>query len=142
MAEKVLIVDDDKDFLEVMSERLIARGIEVSTSETAEDALKRIDKELFDVIILDLQMPGINGIDALKQIKEKHEALQVIMLTGHATVEKGVEAIKLGAMDFIEKPADIDTLSKKIKKARKNKMLIMDKMDYERVMEVLQRFGI
>ncbi len=142
MAEKVLIVDDDKDFLDVMSERLKTRGIDVRTSECAEDALQRIEKEIFDVIILDLQMPGIDGIETLKQIKEKHEALQVIMLTGHATVEKGVEAIKLGATDFIEKPADIDVLNEKIKKAKKKKMLIMDKMDYNRMIEILRRFGI
>jgi DNA-binding NtrC family response regulator len=142
MAEKVLIVDDDKDFLEVMSERLQTRGINVSTAERAEDALKRLERDIFDVIILDLQMPGIDGIETLKQIKEKHEALQVIMLTGHATVEKGVEAIKLGATDFIEKPADIDVLNDKIKKAKKKKMLIMDKMDYERMIETLKRFGI
>jgi len=142
MAERVLIVDDDKDFLEVMSERLETRGIAVSTAECAEDALELLDREVFDVIILDLQMPGLDGIDALKQIKQKHEALQVIMLTGHATVEKGVEAIKLGATDFIEKPADIDVLNDKIKKAKKKKMLIMDKMDYDRMIEILRRFGI
>jgi DNA-binding NtrC family response regulator len=142
MPEKVLIVDDDKDFLEVMSERLQSRGINVSTADRAEDALQRLDREVFDVIILDLQMPGLDGIDTLKQIKEKHEALQVIMLTGHATVEKGVEAIKLGATDFIEKPADIDSLNDKIKKAKKKKMLIMDKMDYDRMIETLKRFGI
>lgn len=141
MADRILIVDDDKDFLEVMRERLQSRGIDVSTSESAEDALQRLEAEVFDVIILDLQMPGIDGIATLKQIKEKHEALQVIMLTGHATVAKGVEAIKLGATDFIEKPADINVLNEKIKKAKEKKMLIMEKMNDAKVKEILSRFG-
>lgn len=141
MVERVLLIDDDKDFLEVMKERLEARGLEVGTADSAEYALERIEKELYDVVLLDLQMPGIDGIKTLKLIKEKHEALQVIMLTGHATVDKGVEAIKQGAMDFIEKPADIDVLSEKIKKAKEKKMLIVDKMDYQRVIDILKRYG-
>ena len=142
MAERVLLVDDDVEFLEVMSERLKMRGVDVSTSDSAEDALALIEKELFDVVILDLQMPNVDGIETLKRIKEKHEELQVILLTGHATVEKGVEAIKLGASDFIEKPADIEALNEKIKKAKEKKMLIMDKMDYDRMLDLLRRFGI
>ena len=142
MAERVLLVDDDVEFLEVMSERLKMRGVDVSTSDSAEDALALIEKEVFDVVILDLQMPNVDGIETLKRIKEKHEELQVILLTGHATVEKGVEAIKLGASDFIEKPADLEALNEKIKKAKEKKMLVMDKMDYDRMLDLLRRFGI
>lgn len=142
MAERVLLVDDDTEFLEVMSERLEMRGVEVSTAESAETALALIEKEFFDVVILDLQMPNVDGIETLKRIKEKHEELQVILLTGHATVEKGVEAIKLGATDFIEKPADLEALNEKIKKAKQKKMLVMDKMDYDRMLDLLRRFGI
>jgi DNA-binding NtrC family response regulator len=142
MAERVLLVDDDTEFLEVMSERLKLRGVEVVTADSAAAALTLIEREAFDVVILDLQMPNIDGIETLKQIKEKHEELQVILLTGHATVEKGVEAIKLGATDFIEKPADLEALKDKIKKAKEKKMLIMDKMDYDRMLDLLRRFGI
>ena len=142
MAERVLLVDDDVEFLEVMSERLKMRGVDVITSDSAEDALALIEKEVFDVVILDLQMPNVDGIETLKRIKEKHEELQVILLTGHATVEKGVEAIKLGASDFIEKPADLEALNEKIKKAKEKKMLVMDKMDYDRMLDLLRRFGI
>lgn len=142
MAEKILLVDDEKDFLEIMSERLAARGVEVVASTSAEDALEKLDDDLFDAVVLDLQMPGMDGIDALKAIKEKRPEMQVILLTGHGTVETGVEAIKLGAMDFIEKPADIETLNEKIKKAKQQKMLIVEKMHHDRMLEIFQRFGM
>lgn len=141
MTEKVLLVDDEEDFLEVMGERLASRGIDVTTSISAEDALQQIETDIFDAVILDLQMPGMDGIDALKKIRERHPEIQVILLTGHATVEKGVEAIKLGAMDFVEKPADLAILSEKIKKAHKKKVLIVDKTNKQRVFDALKRYG-
>lgn len=142
MAEHVLLVDDEEDFLDIMKERLSARGMEVSTETSAEKALKRIESELFDALILDLKMPGINGLEALKRAKKLRPELQVILLTGHASIEKGVEAIKLGAMDFVEKPADLEALSEKIKRARQNKMLIVEKMNQEKIVEMLRRFGV
>ena len=142
MAEHVLLVDDEQDFLDVMKERLSSRGMAVATETSAEAALKRIETELFDALILDLQMPGIDGMEALKRAKKLRPELQVILLTGHATVEKGVEAIKLGAMDFVEKPADLAALSEKINRARQNKMLIVEKMNQEKIVEMLRRFGV
>jgi len=142
MAEHVLLVDDEQEFLDVMKERLSARGMQVSTETSPEDALKRIESELFDALILDLQMPGIDGLEALKRAKKARPELQVILLTGHATVEKGVEAIKLGAMDFVEKPADLGALSDKIKRAKQNKMLIVEKMNQEKIVEMLRKFGV
>jgi DNA-binding NtrC family response regulator len=141
MTEKVLLVDDEKEFLELMEERLVARGIEVSTSASAQDALKKIEADMFDAVILDLQMPGMDGLEALQQIKERRPEIQVILLTGHATVEKGVEAIKLGAMDFVEKPADLEVLEDKITKAHKKKMLIVEKDSRDRVVEALKKYG-
>ena len=141
MNEKVLLVDDEEDFLEVMGERLMSRGIDVTTSASAEDALEQIEKDIFDAVILDLQMPVMDGIDTLKKIKARHPEIQVILLTGHATVEKGVEAIKLGAMDLVEKPADLEVLGEKIKKAHKKKMLIVDKTSKQRVIDALKRYG-
>jgi len=141
MSDKVLLVDDEVDFLEIMEERLTARGIDVVTSDSAEDALKRIETDIFDAVILDLQMPGMNGIEALKQIKARHPEIQVILLTGHATVEKGVEAIRQGALDFVEKPADLEILEEKITKAHKKKMLIVEKDSRDRVIEALKKYG-
>ncbi|MEJ2587641.1 MAG: response regulator [Deltaproteobacteria bacterium] len=142
MAEKIMLVDDETEFLEVMSERLTSRGIDVATSTSAEKAIERLGKEQFDAVILDLQMPGMDGLEALKHMKEKRPELQVILLTGHATVEKGVEAIKLGAMDLIEKPADLEALKEKIKKAKEKKMLIVEKENQEKIMDALKRYGV
>lgn len=142
MSEKVLMVDDESDFLDVMRERLASRGIDVDTSESPADAIDQIGRESYDAVILDLQMPGMDGIEALKQMKAKRPELQIILLTGHGSVETGVEAIKLGAMDFIEKPADLATISEKIKKAKETKMLIVDEMNKERYMEILRRYGV
>lgn len=142
MADNVLLIDDDKDFLDVMTERMEARGLDVASSTSAEDALSMIKKGAYDCIILDLQMPGMDGIEALKAIKEIQPEAQIILLTGHATVEKGVEAIKLGATDFIEKPADLETLTRKIKNAHAQKIMIVEKKEKEAVMDALKRFGM
>ena len=142
MGDRIMLVDDETEFLEVMSERLTARGIDVATSTSAEEAIGRLGKETFDAVILDLQMPGMDGLEALKHMKEKRPELQVILLTGHATVEKGVEAIKLGAMDLIEKPADLESLKEKIKKAKEKKMLIVEKENQNKIIDALKRYGV
>lgn len=142
MSEKVLLVDDEKEFLEVMSERMAARGMEVTTAHSADQALNLIGKHAFDAIIMDFQMPGMDGMEALKAIKNKNPELQIILLTGYATVEKTVEAMKVGATDFLEKPADIEALSQKIKQAKAEKMLIVEKQTEEKIKEILQRHGV
>jgi DNA-binding NtrC family response regulator len=142
MTEKVLLVDDEVEFLEIMSERMQARGIEVTTSTSAKEALELIHTESFDAVILDFMMPEMNGLEALQAIKEKKPELQIILLTGHATVEKGVEAMKLGAMDVVEKPADLEALAEKVKKAHDKKMLLVEKRDKDKVIEMLRKFGM
>ncbi len=141
MSEKILLVDDERDFLDVMSERIEARGMQVTTAESAVEALKEVESAGFDAIILDLMMPGMDGLETLKAIKKKNPDLQVILLTGHATVEKGVEAMKLGAMDFIEKPADLDQLTKMIKKAQARKMIILEKKMEEKMKHIIGTKG-
>ncbi len=133
MTEKVLLVDDEQDFLSIMSERMKARGMDVSTATSAKEAIQLAEAESFDAIILDLQMPGMDGLEALKALKAKKPEIQVILLTGHATVEKSVEAMKLGAMDLMEKPADLKTLTDKIKKAQTNKMVLIEKQAEEKM---------
>jgi len=139
MSERVLLVDDEKEFLDIMSERMESRGMIVTTAESADQALAIIKKETFDAIVMDFQMPGMDGMEALKSIKGIKPELQIILLTGYATIEKTVEAMKIGAMDFLEKPADIEALSKKIKAAKTEKMLIVEKQTEKKIQDILQR---
>jgi DNA-binding NtrC family response regulator len=142
MTERVLLVDDEEEYLEIMSERMRARDIDVTTSTSAREALDMIATGSFDAVIMDFMMPEMNGIEALKAIKEKNPEMQIILLTGHATIEKTVEAMKAGAMDLIEKPADLDALSEKIKSAHNQKALIVAKKDQDRVIDMLKKFGM
>jgi DNA-binding NtrC family response regulator len=131
MAEKVLLVDDEQDFLDALSERMRLRGMEVSVAASGEEALRKVENETYDAIVLDLMLPGMDGLEALKIIKARRPQMQVILLTGRATVEMGVEAMKLGAMDFMEKPADIGQLIAKIKKAQARKMILVERKSEE-----------
>ncbi|MEJ5347291.1 MAG: response regulator [Desulfosoma sp.] len=141
MSEKVLLVDDETDFLEVMAERMKAREIRVKTAPSAREALSLIEHESFDAVILDLQMPEMNGIEALKVMKSKNPDIQVIVLTGHATVQKGIEAMKLGASDVLEKPADVKVLADKIRKAHVEKMVLVEKKTEEKIRNILRQKG-
>ena len=118
MPVKVLIVDDEKDFLEIMAERMRIHGLDVVTATSAEEALKRVDKETYDAVIMDFMMPAIDGFQALKLLKEKKPEMQVILLSGSVPEQKRVEAKKLGALDIIEKPPDLKALVRKIRNAK------------------------
>lgn len=137
MADKILLIDDEEDFVATLAERMRSRDMDVSTSTSAIEALEKIDKESFDAIVLDLQMPGMDGLEALKRIKEKNSNLQVILLTGQATVEKSIQAMKLGALDLLEKPADIEMLTEKIKQASTEKMGLVNKENEEKIKKII-----
>lgn len=137
MSTKVLLVDDEKDFLDVLSERMEMRGMTVSTATSAKAAIDLAGKVSFDAIVLDLKMPEMDGLEVLQQIKEKNPELQVILLTGHGSVEKGVDAMRLGAMDFIEKPADLESLTKKIQKAQARKLILVERKLEEEVRNIM-----
>ncbi len=141
MAEKVLLIDDETEFLDNLSERMRLRGMNVNTADSANSAVAAIDESDYDAIVLDLQMPDMNGIDMLKVIRQSHPDMQVILLTGQATLEAGIEAMKLGAMDFMEKPADIDTLTEKIKKAQAKKMLLVEQKTAHKMHDILGSKG-
>jgi DNA-binding NtrC family response regulator len=141
MAEKILLVDDEKEFLEVMAERMTARGMQVETADSAIKALELVQSETFDAIILDLQMPAVDGLETLKAIKQQRPEMQVILLTGHATVEKGIAAMKLGAMDFVEKPADLAELTAKIKSAQARRMVIAEQQIEEKLKKIMNTRG-
>ena len=118
MSAKVLLVDDEKDFLDIMTERMVVRGMKVSTATSAEEALKMVQKESFDAVIMDLMMPEMDGFKALKLFKMTRPELPIILLTANVPEEKCIEAVKLGAMEVIEKPADLNLLTRKIEAAK------------------------
>jgi DNA-binding NtrC family response regulator len=118
---RILLVDDEKDFVEMLSMRLEEAGDKVTAAYTGQEGLDRLEKDEFDVIILDIKMPGMDGIQALRKIKILHPLVEVILLTGHGSAETAVEGMKLGAFDYLLKPADIDDLTTKLEGAKKKK---------------------
>ena len=137
LAANVLLIDDEEQFLKVLGERLETRGLKVNTVTSGEDALTLIDDKNYDAIVLDLAMPGIDGIETLKLLKEKNPDLEIIMLTGHATVQKGVEAMKLGAEDFLEKPVELSVLLEKISEAKNKRILILEKKSQDAIKKII-----
>lgn len=122
---RVLLVDDEDDFLQILSERLKARGLAVDTVNSGEDAISQVEQHAYDAVIVDLSMPGIDGLETIRRIKEISSSAEVIMLTGHGSVESSVEAMKLGAGDFLEKPVEMSTLLDKIGEAKDKRMLVL-----------------
>lgn len=141
MAEKVLLVDDEEEFVETLAERMRTRGMEVTATTSGREALGQLEEGSYDVVILDLQMPGMDGLEALAKIKKKRPDIQVVLLTGHATVGKSVEAMKAGAMEIIEKPADLDSLAEIIHKAKATRMVLVDREIEDRIQEILHGKG-
>ena len=118
----IMLVDDEVPFVETMAKRLASRNIETITAFSAEEGLGKLTKNKnLDVIVLDVKMPGMDGIEALKEIKKTSPLIEVILLTGHATIESGIDGMKLGAFDFLKKPCDIEELVSKIEEATKKK---------------------
>ena len=115
---KVLLVDDEREFVTILTQRLTKRNCSVTIAHNGNDALAQLegDKDI-EVVILDVKMPGPNGIETLKLIKEKLPLVEVIMLTGQSTIDSAIDAIKLGAYDYILKPIEIEELVSKIEKA-------------------------
>ncbi|MDL1978085.1 MAG: response regulator [Deltaproteobacteria bacterium] len=118
---KVLIVDDEKDFVEMLSLRLNEMGEIVTAVYNGQDCLDTLGENEIDVVILDIKMPGMDGIEVLQEIKKRFPIIEVVMLTGHGSAESAVEGMKLGAFDYLLKPADIDKLTDKVNGARKRK---------------------
>jgi len=139
MKTNVLLVDDETKFLDLLSQRLGTRGVEADTATSGEEALSKLKGKNLDVIILDVMMPGMGGIETLKRIRKENPEVQIIMLTGQGSVEKSVESMKEGAIDFLEKPVDIGKLLEKIEDARQKKTLLVMENIEEKVKGLLQR---
>lgn len=138
---RVLLVDDEEDFLQVLSDRLQARGLKVNTASSGEDAITDVAQHQYDAVIVDLSMPGIDGLETIRRIKEISPSSEVIMLTGHGSVESGVEAMKLGAGDFLEKPVEMSTLLDKIGEAKDKRMLVLQAESQAELERILKSRG-
>ena len=121
---KVLLVDDEEDFRKTLANRLRKRHFEVDEAESGPQALEALGRRVSDVVVLDVRMPGMDGLEALKRIKENHPQAEVIMLTGHASVESGIEGMRLGAFDYLMKPCNINDLTEKIQDAYQRKLAL------------------
>lgn len=119
---KVLLVDDETDFVQALAERLKMRDLPAEAVYDGEQALSFVEGQEPDVMILDLKMPGIDGLEVLRQVKKSYPKIQVIILTGHGTDKDAEEARRLGAFDYLEKPVSLDLLVTKMKQAFKQKM--------------------
>ncbi|GLI33241.1 response regulator [Desulforhabdus amnigena] len=120
---RVLVVDDEPDFLETIVKRLKKRKVDAAGVDSGKKALDLLEREHFDVVILDVRMPGMDGIETLKEIKRIRPLMEVIMLTGHGSVESGMQGMQLGAFDYVLKPAAIDDLLERVHQAYERKSL-------------------
>lgn len=118
---RILLVDDEADFVEMLSLRLHEAGEKVTPAYSGREGLEILARKSIDVVILDIRMPGMDGIETLREIKKRFPLVEVMMLTGHGTTETAVEGMKLGAFDYLMKPADFDELRQKLENARKRK---------------------
>ncbi|MEA3230482.1 MAG: response regulator [Thermodesulfobacteriota bacterium] len=138
---RVLIVDDEKDFVEIFALRLEEAGERVSTAYNGRECLKVLSEKEIDVVILDIRMPGMDGIETLKEIKKGYPLVEVIMLTGHGTTETAVEGMKLGAFDYLMKPADFNDLAAKLEGARKRKDEQEERIRTAEVKSIMRKSG-
>jgi len=141
LTTRTLIIDDEVEFSQTLAERLTMRGLKVDTAISGTEALEKARKTTFDVVILDLVMPGMDGIETLKRLRAIKPDLQVILLTGHGTIEKSVESLKLGALDFLEKPANLDDLLAKIGEAKDNRLLAIEREQVKSITNIILKKG-
>ena len=138
LATKVMLVDDEAEFISLMSQRLETRGLKVVAVISGEEAVAMTKDRNLDVAVVDFAMPGIDGIETLKQIKEKRPDIEVIMLTGQGTIQSGIEAMKHGAIDYLEKPVDLNVLMEKIRFAKEKRMATLEKKSADEVKNILK----
>jgi len=141
MKIRVLLVDDESEFVETLAQRLEVRDFDVTTAGRGDEALTLIGQKEFDIVVLDVQMPGQDGIATLKDIKQRKPLLQVIMLTGHATVETAIEGMKLGAYDYLIKPTEAEELVDKINQAHRLKTDHEQRIRRAEIKDIIGRRG-
>jgi DNA-binding NtrC family response regulator len=142
MSTVVMLVDDEVPFVDTMTKRLTKRNLTILAAYNGPEALDTLKKHKnIDVVILDVKMPGMDGIETLREIKNAFPLVEVIMLTGHATIETGIEGMKLGAYDYLMKPCDIDQLMGKVQEAKAKKSGHEEKITQARIHEITMRRG-
>lgn len=139
---RILLVDDEKDFVEMLTLRLQEIGEEVLQAYSGLESLEKLKETEIDVVILDVKMPGMDGIETLQEIKKRYPLVEVIMLTGHGTIETAVQGMKLGAYDFLIKPADFDELTTKLNKARERRHDQMERIRKAEAASLLRHSNI
>jgi len=125
---KVLFVDDEVDYLDTLVKRMRKRGLDVQGASSGPEALAALERQPPDVVVLDVRMPGMDGIEILREIKNKSPLVEVIMLTGHACLEAAKEGMQLGAFDYLMKPINIDELLYKLQDAYQKKAIQEEKI--------------
>lgn len=136
---RVLVVDDEEDFLETLVKRLEKRDIEAVGVKSGEEALDTMKQKLFDVVILDIKMPGgMDGIQALREMKQMQPLTEVILLTGHASVETSIEGMRLGAFDYLLKPVKLEELMSKLGDAFEKKNAHEQKIRSAKIKELVR----
>jgi DNA-binding response OmpR family regulator len=137
----VLIVDDEEEFREMIVKRLSKRDLECESAPDGDTALERIAQKNYDVVLLDVKMPGRDGIETLREIKRMAPMTEVVMLTGHASVESGINGIKYGAFDYLMKPMELDTLIEKLNAAYERKREQQSKIEMAQIKKDMVRPG-
>ncbi len=134
----LLIVDDEEQFLQSISKSLQVRDFNVVAVDRGEKAIEAARKSPFDVALVDLKMPGINGEETLKALKAEHKWMEVVILTGHGTIDSAVECTKSGAYSYLQKPCSLDELLEALKNAYKTKVMNKKKIDEKKMDEMLK----
>ena len=138
----VLLVDDEVAFVETLSKRLKRRNLTIYTAFNGEESLEALQKnDNIEVVVLDVKMPGLDGVETLKRIKKQTPLVEVIMLTGHATIESAIEGMKQGALDYLMKPCDIDHLVSTVKEASQKKRAQEKRIEEAKKQETLAKYG-
>jgi DNA-binding NtrC family response regulator len=128
MPTHVLVVDDETDFVEMLVLKLQATGLAVVAAYNGRECLERLQRNNIDVVLLDIKMPGMDGMDVLREIKRLHPLVEVVLLTGHGTIQTAVAGMKLGAFDYLLKPADFEDLQAKVAAAKQRKTAQEDRI--------------
>lgn len=136
---RIMLVDDEERFIQTMQKMLIKHGYDAMTATSGEECLKKMENELVHVVILDVKMPGMGGVETLKRIKQLYPMVEVIMLTGHGTAESAVEGLKAGATDYLTKPANVDDIVAKAEEAFKKHLALEEKI---RLVEAMKQSHI